>query len=211
MRACIVLSLFTLALAGCNRDTSAEGSSCDETRTALTMGETSPIGFSGSDVIGTVGHTYHETLVWDDGTTTGLTIGVSYKSGAVNYIDSEVSEDGGMEGAYPICTDRLEIEVEVTFKTDDGAFDETWSVAMSAETADEASFSRELDLATLNGTYEIRGLDPAEYDKVTASVRARLRADTSEGAVSEMGEKVEGDTASAVFGDTGTWSSSTTE
>lgn len=203
--------LAPLALTACTPDDPAENlAGCqDISSTALSLDETSTLGFKASDLLAAVEKTYTDTLVWSDGSTTGLTLAIDYVDGAIAFVDSEYqSADDGGEIYAPdmmMCPDRVDVAVNVTLKTDDGAFDESWSLTLSTTNGTEGSLYKELALDGLKGTYAIRELDPADFDDVTAFISAVVSAEGSRGELHEQGSKVDGETAMAENATAGSW------
>lgn len=186
---------------------------CAETVSSLTLDQATDLGFTAQELISSVTGGSSDTLTWSDGTTTGVHLGVGYADGALRYVHSEVEEPPEDAGAIldiaVICEDRIEVVADVTLKTDDGAFDEMWTVTLRALASDEASFNQDLLPGDLTGTYDYRALDPAEYDSTSAALSVSLRTGISTGNIFEMGEKTEGDgddgTSSATSALAGAW------
>lgn len=197
MRSAIISAAVLSLLVGCGTNQEAFTPYCEETRTDISLTSADDLGFSPQDVLDAVERTYEHTLTWEDGTTTALTIEVTYAGGATRFVDSEeapIPEDAGAVNEIAVfCEDSLSIDVNVHFSTADGAFDESWTVALSALTADAASFTRDLDPARLTGDYDYMTFNPADYDAVAAYVSANLSAAGSEGEIVETAELVEGE------------------
>lgn len=207
-------SLFLLAMftvTACTPEDSTENlAGCqDISSTALSLDETSTLGFKASDLLAAVEKTYTDTLVWSDGSTTGLTLSIDYADGAIAFVDSEYqSADDGSEIYAPdmmMCPDRMDIAVNVTFKTDDGAFDESWSLTLNTTNGTEGALYEALALDGLKGTYAIRELDPADFDEVMAFISVKVSAEGSQGELYEQGSKVDGETAMAENATAGSW------
>lgn len=196
--------LFSLAACDKNQGEDTLGG-CDDASSPIAGDESSPLGFAPSELLDNVAKTYEDTMVWEDGTTTALTLTVTYTDGDMFFVDSEPSQDTNGTDLAAICDDRLEIGVTVEFQTADGAFDESWDLKLISLVSNEASINQELDLDGLSGSYSLRALNPADYDEVKAWVTATLTSDGSQGEVSEQGSKVEGETASATMGVAGAW------
>lgn len=154
-------------LVACNRGNEVDGPSCEETETALAAGAASPLGF-GAEAIDALLSTapIDDTLTWADGGTTPVHLTFA-PTGAAWFIDSQPAAHHG--DLAPICAARVEVEQTLAFATDDGAFDETWTVRASAATADAAAVHRALDLAALQGTFDLVPFVTATgYDALSA-------------------------------------------
>lgn len=181
-------SIFMAALVvGCTREDpgTLDGPSCDEQPTELTRNEISDLGFSADDVLALAEGTHDTSLLWDrDGSTTPLALSVTDALG-YRFITSEaVYPDGG--GEQPaigiVCEDRLEIDVEITFTTGDGAFDEAWTSTLWAGDANALAASHELDPDALTGTYDVSiDIGATDYDERSLWIEARFDAQGASG------------------------------
>ncbi len=203
MRNTILASLTMLpfvALVGCKFGTADEGAYCEDTATVLAMDEVSELGFSGNDVLDNLEGEHSAVMRWlESNADTALTMDVLYDGGEVRFIESVAvyPDNNGigntMEAAID-CQDRLEVDVAVTFATEDGAFDEDWDVALRSTAADAADFTlADRDPADFTGTYDFVAFDPAEWDDVNTSIHAAVDTGGLRGTVDEMAEVVEDD------------------
>ena len=144
-------------------------------RQTLQLGEASPLGFSGDQALTGVAGEWTRTLTWAEGGTTDVVVIVAYAGdGTVEWQDREWVEDG-QEVQQPAaelgeCVDVLALPISIDFTTADGAFAETWSGVALAETPTLATHSHELDLAALEGTYQLDEVDPSDLDSVRTHV-----------------------------------------
>jgi hypothetical protein len=178
----------------------------------LADGEDSSLGFGGDDLLALAGGEHAGTLAWAKGGETPVLVTVTHQGGEIRFEDREWTDDGsGMEPALGDCPDVVAGDVTLAFATEDGAFDESFELAIESADGAEASFWKELDLDALGGTYEVTEIDPAEYDAVRAFLQGTFDAEGSHGVVDGQAERVEGDpsdpdsTASATAFDIATW------
>lgn len=133
-----LLALLAACLPACVPDPSFE---CVDTPSELaSIDAESPLGFTAAQVLAAIEGERALTLTWSDdgptryddpGTSVGATLSVAYAGGAVRYVDSEPSEDGDADIDLE-CSPRLEIEVELSFVTEDRVFDESLTVTLTA-------------------------------------------------------------------------------
>ena len=117
---------------------------CLETETVITdSAEVTPLGFSADDVIA-ISNGWSSDMVWlpnegpimvePAGTMTQVNLGMTYSGGAIVYVESEPNPDSPLE-IDPDCSDRLELEVDLTFSTTDGYFAESVSTVGTTSSA----------------------------------------------------------------------------
>ena len=117
---------------------------CVETETVIaTSSEVTPLGFAADEVL-SIANGWSSDMVWlpnegpvivePAGTMTQLDLSMSYAGGAIVYVQSEANPDSPID-IDPDCTDRLEIEVELTFSTTDGYFAESFTTIGAATSA----------------------------------------------------------------------------
>jgi hypothetical protein len=131
-------------------------------RDPIALEASSPLGFSGADVLASLGPRQSRTLTYDAGGTTSLELGIDYAGGSVAFVQREFrSDDSGREPASSgmeiaaDCADVVELGVTLTFATDDGAFDEAWPVILVADTAGTARVFYVFDPEALAGTFSV--------------------------------------------------------
>ena len=131
---------------------------CVETPTVLALDEPSPLGFSAAELLAGKLGPRATALVFDDfdgiavayrGQTLALDVELRHAGGEVRWIDVVTDSEGG-----PACVDRIEVDVELDFMTEDGAFAESRAAVLVASTVDAATL--EVLLPDLMGS-----LDPA--------------------------------------------------
>ena len=167
-----------ILLVGCfegDKNTLEDGPYCEDSPTVITLEEATALGFSGADLLLLAEGEHTETLVWaETEATTPLAVGVSYDAGEVRYIDSVAvypEGDGDTPAIGVECFARVEVDVTISLATEDGAFDESFDLALSSEDGVHASAGLSFDHGDLAGSYEFTLMDPSEYDDVSHSLR----------------------------------------
>lgn len=199
----LILVLGSIVLAGCSSQFGEEEKiGClPVTTTVLALGDPSPLGFSGQDVLDAAGHDYRGELVYEDGTRTELSLDVAYEGGEVRFHDNEWISDDGRDIAPALgCPDTVEVDVRVRVTTMDGAFAESWSETLAASEAASATFHRDLDGMT--GTFDPAAHAAGTYDEVSAFLDATLGAAGAEGEVSGIGTQASGSGSDGVVSGT---------
>ena len=158
---------------------------CRDTRTPLELDEPSPLGFSPEDVLALAEGAHEVTLTYDPGqkgtfhitpasTTANLTMVVE-RQGEAAFVESWP----GPYSCYPpdseeICPERVEVEVTVALRTDDGAFDERLPALLVAESPvvespTEVRLTAPVDLGSLEGSFAVSAVDfePSEATDTT--------------------------------------------
>ena len=208
------VSLTVPALSGCSQDTPSEnGLSCQETRSAITLGESTALGFSAQDALNNLEASYEANLTWADGTTTAVTISIDDRAGDIEFVDLELAESSsGQEEApaevMPMCEDFVSIPVTVTFATADGKFNESWALSMQVTQANQATFYHEVLPDALTGSYAFQSLNPADFDEVKVTFTLNFAPQNATGSVYEFGSKAEEGSdgvASATQEEVATW------
>jgi hypothetical protein len=224
-RCCSLPSLLILfAGAGCgsdgasdNSDGSNPGGRTEETsgcnpiaRVNLAWSERSTLGFSADELLNTLGAEHQSRLTYPDGTSTTLTLALERTSSQVEFQERDYTSDqSGREPAIGTeCKDIIAVPVKLTFTTNDGAFADSWSLSLLAESASTATGYVQLDLDTLVGSYTVTEVDPAAFDEVLAFItldfEAALWSGTVAGQAIESGAGSNG-TSSALNFDVGSF------
>jgi len=171
----------------------------------LALDAASPLGFSAAQLLAALGAEHNATLTYADGSTTPLQVAIEYEGGGVEFVDRAFRSDGsgeeqastGIEIALD-CSDVVEVEVTLTFATDDGAFDEAWPVTLSADTASTARAYSQIALDELTGSFELSRVDSeadaSRFDAVSAELALDLVGTLWSGDLSGLGED-HGDTS----------------
>jgi hypothetical protein len=167
--------------------------------------EVSALGFAPAD-LAALAVPYDGPLTWADGATTGLRVEVEaigpYE--LVDYADPDPAE-GGTEAAFEAwCPDRVELGVRLTFRSDDGAFDEVLEGRLGSDVADAATLS--LRLRDPSGTFDPADWAPeGDFDAVSATLSARWDLSGGAGRIDGQAEATQGDTASVQSFEIATW------
>ena len=170
---------------------------------ALTLEQTSPIGFSPMQVLDLVDGSHTAPLRWADGSETVLTTSFTYASEA-NYQDREWVDDNNSGGPEPApapadlgdCPDIVELSMTVTMQSADGALNESWTIALEATTADSSAFYQALD--AVQGTLDIDSYAPAgNFDSKRAFLDFSIEASGVSGEITGQASGTDGDVAFA--------------
>lgn len=215
------LSLLTACPDNNKDDTGAADDlwSCDETATTLSLDEVSALGFSGQTIVDVASGTHAATFTYVDGSTTGLTLEAT-TPGAVRYIeatppapDSSATEDLAWDtGGGDACPDRVEVDMTLSFVTQDGAFAESWDMTMRSEDGATVSFYAQLDPSGFAGTFDlVDHVTATDWDELSAWVSGSIDATGTSGEISGQAsgadECEDGDECSAwaEMVEVGTW------
>jgi hypothetical protein len=151
----------------------------------LPSAEHRSLGFSAQSTLDWASGRHTETLGYANGSETTLTLDVRYGGAEIRFRQHDSSEDADL------CADAIEIDLSVSFSTEDGAFAETWDETLVATSADVAGFQRRLD--TLEGSF-----DPADYlstesrpDEIKVTIVSFLRRSGLVGEVRALGTNAE--------------------
>ena len=138
---------------------------CVETPNAIAADMTSPLGFSANDVLALVGGAHQSDLAWMMSdlyathtraqTQTSLTLTLAPQPTAVRFVDNQ---GGGCPGpglgvACTVCAKRMEIDIEVTLVTGDGALNEKLNVTLKTTTKNAPTFNTDVMSAAVVGNY----------------------------------------------------------
>ena len=148
---------------------------CLEASTPLSgPDEVSPLGFPASELVA-LSNGWSTTFGWfppdgpidvvPAGTETTLDIGLSYLGGPIVYVESEPNPDSPLDIA-PDCDDRIEMEVEVVFRTGDGRFDEQFLTTAIATGPDAMSFRETFAPDGFAGTFSSAEVSFGEDDGI---------------------------------------------
>ncbi|MEQ1567972.1 MAG: hypothetical protein ABMA64_20200 [Myxococcota bacterium] len=206
--ATVVLAGMVLAagLAGCggpgNHDDGGQfgeesGARCVVTsRTALSIDEVSPLGFTAQEVVDLTSGARGYSLAYAGGASTPLAFEL-VPSGVYEYVEQAVVDEGGSGGIEPaftlFCPNLVAVAAELHFATDDGAFAEVLSVEVSAPELASVSVVDPLD--ALAGAFDPWDHVPAgsDYDEVEAWLDVHIDAAGVHGTISGQGSGIVGD------------------
>jgi hypothetical protein len=133
--------------------------------------EQTPLGFAASDVLTYLIGERQETLRWqaqrgsEYGPESGaqpLSLKVTRTSAPVRLVDYERKEGRGEIGAT--CDDALEIEVEVTLRTAQGALDETFKKKVEVRGKQVARIFHGIPSKDLGGSFAYTSVSPAGFE-----------------------------------------------
>lgn len=204
------VALLAAAIAACDTPpedqdgNTMDSTHCEETITVLgSLSEVSSLtGLSAQELLTATGDQI-EVGAWytdDDefvsqtplGGETALTIAVTYSAGEIREIDSTLVE--GETDIYLECDPRLEVDIEITVNTDDGAFDETWDAVVSASGIPSAALVPMIDASfdpdSLSGTFEWELQGDGTPDSVDGVMSAELQPEPN-GPAGEIGINIE--------------------
>ncbi|WP_437931483.1 hypothetical protein WMF37_20235 [Sorangium sp. So ce291] len=169
---------------------------CDEEAEDIGADVVSPLGFSANEVIAALSGERSAPLTWAKGGSTTAAVSLGELVSA-RFVRSQVAEGGGPEGSGPgvaepalavNCADHLQIDVPLAFATEDGAFDESFSITLRAPQVDAGSYHHKIDLEALQGSYEVTEVDPAEFKEVIVYLRGTLSSSAVDGTISGVAE-----------------------
>lgn len=204
-----------LLLLGCGDGTKDEtdGPSCDRTETALTIDESTPLGFSAG-----------ELLTWLEGTdVVPFTLAgdsadrdveiVVASDGVYTWVDQEEapSTGGGMEPAIGVvCEDSVEVGATVGFTTSTGEFAESWAVTLAASASGAARATVDVELDEVEGSYapEASAIEGCDETGLSFTL-AFAEVAGPNGEVYLLCEATDGDTASMSQDLVGSWAGGT--
>jgi hypothetical protein len=150
--------------------------------TDLAPGEQSPLGFGGDAIGALTADAQVSELSWAKGGTTALTVSFS-ASGPATYRRQKYVDDGSDIEIAVGCSDVVAQKGSLSFQTDDGGFDESWPVTLTAADASNASVVIDLDLDHLGGSYVVTEVDPSAFDGIQAYVTIDFGASGAHGSV----------------------------
>lgn len=108
-----------------------------------------PLGFAPRDVLASLPSSYTLTLTWlppdtepvwfrGAGSNVQLEIEFEHRSGELRYLESiDCAEPGS---CTLVCASRIELPVHVTYRSEDGLFNETWPIFLGARDVGSAFF-----------------------------------------------------------------------
>ncbi|MGK3963734.1 hypothetical protein WMF38_06105 [Sorangium sp. So ce118] len=169
---------------------------CDEEAEDIGADVVSPLGFSANEVIAALSGERSAPLAWAKGGSTTAAVSLGELVSA-RFVRSQPAKGGGPEGSGPgvaepalavDCSDHLRIEAPLAFATEDGAFDESFSITLRARQVDDASYYHKIDLDALQGSYEVTEVDPAEFREVLVYLSGTLSSSAAHGTISGTAE-----------------------
>ncbi|WP_437492236.1 hypothetical protein WME75_17455 [Sorangium sp. So ce1014] len=167
-----------------------EGGGCEE-KAGEDIGadDVSPLGFSAREALSAVSGERSVPLTWATGGSTTATLSVGELVAARFAGPTDGSGSSGAEPGNDIgCSDHLQIDVPMAFSTEDGAFDDSFEVTLRATQVGAATFTHAIDLAALQGSYEVTEVDPAEFREVFVWLIGMLSSSAVEGSIGGLAE-----------------------
>lgn len=193
--------LLFAVLAACTQELDALYAACDQDVTDLERDAATDLGFSAADVLAWLEAEHTSSLSLDgESTGTDLTITVA-SAGTARFVDQREADLGDTGEADPaiasVCTDYLELDLQIGFATADGAFAESWEVALPVEQVAGGQVSLSLANDAFAGTYTVPEAMVAACDSSHVQVDLFFSQDGgTSGDVWLACEKTDGDTVS---------------
>jgi len=184
-------ALFALVAAStaCD-DNNASVPYCEDVETTvLSLDDETPAGITPGEVLGLIEGERQMPLDYADAPAGGVEVSIDpggegstdltldlQPLGEVRWIETEeVYPPGGIQAAIAVeCNDRLEIDAELGFASNDGVFDEIFAVTVRAELDEYAG--DELRWATINHAFEPDELD-GDFNVVSVTPEDPTRVD----------------------------------
>ncbi len=143
-----------LALAAC---ATPYESPCTQQTEIIALDAVADGGVSADGILDFAEGDHRALLTLVGGTTTPLTVTVTWRGDDPAWAsrDAEALAPNADASAEPVCVDALLLPVEVRFTSDDGAFDERWSVVLEASDPAVATFEARIDARRLGGAWEL--------------------------------------------------------
>ena len=198
----------TALLAACSSDSDSKDEKaneafwpqCEETRRVVGLDDETPFGITPRQAFEGAQGEHTAELTWEGGDTTALSLVFTTELAEVELVDREPKQGGegpAIELAH-YCDDYFEAKFDVTFSTEDGAFDESFrDMRLRWEKVGGTGVLRAnhgLDFDALQGSYEPKELDPSDYDRIVQpSVRIEIADEALSGDITYMAEKQHGD------------------
>jgi hypothetical protein len=171
---------------------------CRETRTALQVGQDSPLGFGAEEVLAAASVT-SASLDWletnprhlPESGTAELSVSLEPR-GTASFVESR-NPDGSV--GFP-CVDRVEVDVQVALATSGGALNESFASKLRATTPAVAELSHVFGKGNVSGTLSFDAASLAGRTVERVTVDASFRNGELSGAVSAGIQQISGEVAS---------------
>ncbi|WP_437935932.1 hypothetical protein [Sorangium sp. So ce341] len=151
--------------------------------------DASRLGFSANDVVSAISGARSATLAWAKGGSTIVTVsaGAPLAARFVHFTRSAVESTAGGNGPpddpadlraadCPGGAPLLEIDVPLSFSTEDGAFADAFPVTLRAARRDAVAYIHVIHPSRIQGSYRITEVDPAEVDDVRLVLFGTIRS-----------------------------------
>ncbi|MGK3977745.1 hypothetical protein WMF38_39305 [Sorangium sp. So ce118] len=156
--------------------------------------DASRLGFSANDAISAISGARSATLAWAKGGSTTVTVsaGAPLTARFVHFTRSGVQYTAGGDGppedpvdsmarSCPFGHPFLEIDVPLSFSTEDGAFADSLPVTLRAGNREAVTYIHVIYPLQVQGSYRITEVDPAEVDDVRLVLYGTIRSSTITG------------------------------
>lgn len=163
---------------GTGGEHSGNSGQCEEQRAMeLELDAESELGFSARDVLDHAGEQREETLRWralngvsygPESGTQALTFGIT-PTGKARFVEY-VPKSSGFEIASD-CGEQLEIPVEVTLQSAQGALDERFTTVLTARSVELGRIYHRLKAEDLGGSLELTASDGFEFTELSVSIQ----------------------------------------
>jgi hypothetical protein len=202
----------------------ADNGGCVDTITVLSsVDEVAALGFSAAQVLAVAEGSHASEMTWGEGLGEGpvkvmfgpesgagaLTVDVAYAGGEVRFVSSkpEESEGEGLDdGAfYANCNDRLEVDVEVSVKTDGGALDESFTAPLRATSRGISRISREIAVEALAGSFALTTVEPDNAEVGPLAFTIGISGSGLFGGIASTVQVSDGEVVSAGFMNVASW------
>ncbi|WP_437753853.1 hypothetical protein [Sorangium sp. So ce1389] len=153
--------------------------------------DASRLGFSATDVISAISGARSAALTWAKGGSTTVTVsaGAPLTARFVHFTRSGGQHTAGGDGPPedPVATScpggdpLLEIDVLLSFSTEDGAFADSLPVTLRAGNREAVTYIHVIYPLQVQGSYRVTEVDPAEVDDVRLVLYGTIRRRTIAG------------------------------
>ncbi|WP_437809849.1 hypothetical protein [Sorangium sp. So ce1078] len=156
--------------------------------------DASRLGFSANDVVSAISGARSATLTWAKGGSTTVTVsaGAPLTARFVHFTRAGVQHAAGDDGppnapvdlmatSCPGGAPLLEIDVPLSFSTEDGAFADSFPVTLRAARRDAVTYIHVIYPSQIRGSYRITEVDPAQLDDVRLVLFGTIRRSTITG------------------------------
>lgn len=113
---------------------------CEESRSPLSGGEASPLGFSIEEGQTALGGAWSLPLSWASGGSVPMALELAL-AGEGDFVDlepAEAPEDATVPSIYVVCDDYVEVEATLELLSDDGRIDDRFVLDLMLSAADQA-------------------------------------------------------------------------
>lgn len=192
---------------------------CVETVTVLAdLDAVSALGFAPAELLAHAVGEHSSPMVWGEGIkesiatvsfgpesgASTLTATIAHKGGEARYVASKPKESE-WDGGYASCSDRIEVDVEVTLASAGGALMESFIAPLRGSTAKVATLRHEIELAELGGSLALTQVEPEQATVGAMQVELGISEGGLFGGASSVVEVPIGDSVGATFMTYASW------